>query len=450
MIDLNNKILQVEKSTIKNNQEITINGYKHAMVQIICASIASNQIINIKNVPIVDDTIILCNIINSLGGIAKINNRNLFLDPTNMKYCSIDPELTKKIHGSIYLIPALAVRFKKFDFFESGGCQIGNKNSNGKRPVSHIAEVLQKFDFDIVKDNNNNLMYGKLKNNTNKNVIIDIMNFSEDTSFLSGPKISGSTKIAIICSLNIEKTIILNPYLKTDVADLLRFIKNIGFDVKILDNNKRIEITKIKNEKKIINFYLTSCVSEVITYITLAVCNNISINLKVNNMEQVINGLKQEFSILKVMGVNITHNDNTITVNKINFPLNAVNIDVTDTTIQSDHHPFFALMLLKANKKSIIREFVWKNRFSYAEELKKIGADFLIVDNILTINPSILKSNETKLICSDTRAGAIILLAALESEGKSLIYDSYHIKRGYENLVENLILLGGKIKIINK
>lgn len=57
---------------------IYIPGYKHAMVQIISASISTNQPILIENAPHVDDTFVLVDIINQSGGVCELNGNSLF------------------------------------------------------------------------------------------------------------------------------------------------------------------------------------------------------------------------------------------------------------------------------------------------------------------------------------------------------------------------------------
>ena len=59
-----------------------------------------------------------------------------------------------------------------------------------------------------------------------QNIRLNIMRFSDSYFRLSGEKISSATKLAILASLTnkYHKTVIKNPYIKTDVLDLLDFL----------------------------------------------------------------------------------------------------------------------------------------------------------------------------------------------------------------------------------
>ena len=126
--------LQVKPATLRGD-EITINGYKHAMVQVICAAVATGGRVCIKNAPGVDDTQVMADIFCAAQASAFADNGYVF-DASGYADPAVDPILSRKIHGSLYLMPALAVRFGRFVFGQAGGCQIGD--GSGARPIQHM------------------------------------------------------------------------------------------------------------------------------------------------------------------------------------------------------------------------------------------------------------------------------------------------------------------------
>ena len=92
-------------------------------------------------------------------------------------------------------------------------------------------------------------------------------------------------------------------------------------------------------------------------------------------------------------------------------------------------------------------EFVFENRFTYVEELIKMGADIkktengLIIQGVKELFPSVLYSK-------DLRGGAALVLAALSAKGKSQVFGLDFIDRGYYNLEGKLSSLGADIKRI--
>lgn len=124
------------------NASLSLDGYKHSMVQIIALTIALKMKTVIVNPPIVSDTYVFIAIINELGGTAKIYNKRLFIDASTICNANIPFFLGKCIHGSMYLCPALLIALGKFEYYGSGGCQIGDSIDSHNRPsTEHEAQL---------------------------------------------------------------------------------------------------------------------------------------------------------------------------------------------------------------------------------------------------------------------------------------------------------------------
>ena len=115
-------------------------------------------------------------------------------------------------------------------------------------------------------------------------------------------------------------------------------------------------------------------------------------------------------------------------------------------TIQSDHHPFFSLMLTKTENKSVITEEVWKNRFSYVENLNAFDLNIEHNDNIVSIKPCKF-NKKTNIILNgkDVRTAAVTLLGAISAHSDVCIKHCEHLFRGYDSIVKNLRKFGVKI-----
>ena len=424
---------------------LRIRGYKHSLVQIIALSVAMNIKIKIKNPPLVSDTYIFIGIIQELGGKAFLEFNNLIIDPTNICSETIPYKLSKQIHGSMYLTAALIVKLGRFKYYGSGGCQIGDIKENGQRPINYIWEVMQKFNVEI--KNSMTSVSGYAPESHLSSLEINIMDFSTDKNSLSGPLVGGATKTALILSTKCKKLTIFNPYLKTDVMDMLRLIKTLGKRVYYDNTVIIIEDSDISQPNfGIVEFSLTECVSEIITYATLAIINNIPVRFMNLNKDVINFTLKSEFELLKNIGVKFNWENNDLVIhnnNKIHYS----HINVTPYGIQSDHHPFFSLILSRGNSPSSITEFVWKDRFKYVSNLQKLG--FKIFSNNQTVNIIPSQPNPTKNIVLngyDVRTTAITLLASIYTKSEVIIKNSEHILRGYSDLLGNLKKFGITIK----
>ena len=132
----------VKPSKIKSDKTIKVLGHKHSFVQLVATTIIFNTKCTIYNVPATDDTDILCKLIVKLGGKATFKNNTVYLDTSSMKYKRIDSQLCNKIHGALYFIFALAIRFHKFSVVPTGGCNI---SAQGVRPYNHLIDILNSF-----------------------------------------------------------------------------------------------------------------------------------------------------------------------------------------------------------------------------------------------------------------------------------------------------------------
>lgn len=432
--------LIITPSELEKTVTIKINGYKHSMVQIIAASIILNQRTYIHNIPLVDDTFVMQNILRKIGCIFEIIDKTILIDPNNICSFNLDDEMCKKIHGSMYLFIAVGLRFGRIHYKESGGCQIGSEQDRGKRPFSHLVDVLDELGFSCAQKCDDYVFTSHKSPKT-----IDIKKYSDSEKQLEGALISSATKASILIGCTLNEIEILNPYLKNDVLDLLDYIAKSGY--LITNSGKRLHIMK-KNASKPseIHFYLSDCVSEIISYTALSIMQNISLTLRVNNIRRIKKVLKPEISALKRMGVIYKYSHNTVVI----IPpqeVKKINLKILHTTIQSDHHPFFALILTKGTGVSTITEYVWKNRFRYITELNKLGYIIKRVLNKIYIYPSQAFCRDVKVDGCDTRATALLIIAALGTQANIEIENADHITRGYENFIENLKNIGANIEV---
>ncbi|HWY25332.1 MAG TPA: UDP-N-acetylglucosamine 1-carboxyvinyltransferase, partial [Nevskia sp.] len=98
-----------------------------------------------------------------------------------------------------------------------------------------------------------------------------------------------------------------------------------------------------------------------------------------------------------------------------------------------------------AEGTATIRETIFENRFMHALELHRLGADIQIEGNTAVVTGS-ERLTGARVMATDLRASASLVLAGLAAEGSTLVDRIYHIDRGYEQIEEKLRKLGGLIK----
>ena len=94
---------------------------------------------------------------------------------------------------------------------------------------------------------------------------------------------------------------------------------------------------------------------------------------------------------------------------------------------------------------SLVKENIFENRFMHVQELVRMGANIKVDGRVATVRgPS--KLSAAAVMCSDLRASASLVLAALVAEGESILDRVYHMDRGYERIEEKLQGVGAEIK----
>ena len=115
-----------------------------------------------------------------------------------------------------------------------------------------------------------------------------------------------------------------------------------------------------------------------------------------------------------------------------------------------DNLPLFLPILTQASGQTLVHDWVYENRAIYYIELNKLGAKITLHDQHRVTVTGPTKLRPAEIICPPALRPAInLLICMLAAKGKSILYNSYSIDRGYENIYERLNKLGADIKRIN-
>jgi UDP-N-acetylglucosamine 1-carboxyvinyltransferase len=158
-----------------------------------------------------------------------------------------------------------------------------------------------------------------------------------------------------------------------------------------------------------------------------------------------IDNLNSIISKLEESGAKINKNNNIIT-------LDATNLSIESVDITTDAYPGFptdmqaqwtAYMSL-ANGTAAITDSIYLDRFKHVPELIRLGAQIEIIKNSAVVK-GVKKLKGAKVMSTDLRASASLVLAGLAAEGKTEVLRIYHLDRGYQRIEEKLKDLGADI-----
>jgi UDP-N-acetylglucosamine 1-carboxyvinyltransferase len=403
--------------------QINISGSKNASLPILAATLLSNKKIVLKNLPKVKDIETMINLLQSLGSKTKFNKQKLVIDNSKQSKKLASYNLMKTMRAGILVLGPLLAKFGKAKVSLPGGCAIGT------RPVDIHLKALSKLGV--------------------KYKIIDGYVHATAPRGLLGskilfPKISvGATENLIIAaSLAKGITILKNCAIEPEIKDLVNFLIKAGCNIKWTGNRtlKIVGVSKIKE----ITYPIMFDRIEAGTYLVAAAVTEG--NLKIKNVIPSI--IQTEINTLKKIGAKISVKKDEVHIIG-NKNIKSMNIKTAPYPgFPTDLQAQIMVLLCKANKKSIIKEDIFENRFMHVAELNRMGAQILTNGNKAVVQGNI-NFAAAELMATDLRASVSLILAALTAKGKSVINRIYHLDRGYENIEKKLKKVGAKIRRVN-
>ena len=404
--------------------QIKISGSKNASLPILAATLLSKKKIYLKNLPKVKDIETMLVLLESLGTRIKKSKDKIIIDNSNQKKHFASYNLVKTMRGSILVLGPLLAKFKKAKVSSPGGCSIG------VRPIDIHLKALSKLGVKYKIDQ------GYVIASAPKGLIGAKIRF---------PKISvGATENLIIAaSLAKGTTILSNCAIEPEIKDLVNFLIKIGCKIKWI-TKRSLKIIGVREINKTTYSVMFDRIEAGTYLIAAAITEG---NLRIKNI--IPNIIKTEIDILKKIGakINVKKNEIHIIGNKKIKSINIKTAPYPDG-LATDLQAQMMVLLCKANKKSIIKENIFENRFMHVAELNRMGAKILTNGN-----KAIVEGNTNfapaEVMATDLRASVSLILAALTTEGKSVINRIYHLDRGYENIEKKLRKIGANIRRVN-
>ena len=418
------KKLEVFGAT-KLKGQIRISGSKNASLPILAATLLSDKKISLTNLPRVKDVETMIKLLESMGSKVKVSKNKNSLVIKNDKKIKTEASynLMSTMRAGIIVLGPLLARFGKARVSSPGGCNIGF------RPIDIHLEALKKMGVKY------KIIDGYINANAKNGLVGAKIKF---------PKISvGATEnLMIAACLAKGQTVLSNCAIEPEIKDLSNFLCSIGAKI-IWTGKRQVKILGVKNFKQS-NYKVMFDRIEAGTMLVAAAINQG--NLKITGIESDI--LKTEINILKKVGAKIIQKKNEITILG-NKRIKHINIKTSPYPgFPTDLQAQFMVLLCKANKKSIIREDIFENRFQSVPELKRMNAKIEVKGNQATIEGNTIFKG-AQVMATDLRASASLVLAALCAKGKTTISRIYHLDRGYEDLEKKLKKVGVKIRRIN-
>ncbi len=424
---------------------VRLSGAKNVALKVIIASLMFDHEVTLQNIPRILDVYELMDLIKFLGGKAEFTDQNtVVVDGTHLTTNRVDLLHGSKIRVSFMLFAPLLYRFQECFVPNPGGCRIG------ARPIDRIVEGMKKIGIAVNYDSQTG--YYKAKLNT------------APTGSYTFPKPTHTgTELLILLSLMTKSTVTIhNAASEPEIDELMMFLDQSG--AKIKKNGTNLQIEPMEKLSRKDPFAIGPDRNEAVTFATLALATKGRITIPSFSFQTLDAFIKK----LKEVGAGIDQNGDSLEVFYYQ-PLKSSNVETAPHPgFMTDWQPNWAVLMTQAQGESTIHERVFENRFSYVDELRKLGAEidyikipvknpfeyfFFNFDPAKKYNQAIRVKGPQELhggvlTISDLRAGATLAIAALAADGESVVNGASIMERGYENFVEKVKALGGDIEKI--
>ena len=420
----------MDKFLIRGGQplkgKVEISGAKNSALPCLAATLLTGETVTLHNVPYVKDLITQRRLLEDLGAtVLTPELRTHKVEAKNIEVFEAPYELVKTMRASVLALGPLLARFGQAKVSLPGGCAIGT------RPIDLHLRAFEQLGAKV------SLESGDVVARAPKGRLV-----GADVSF-EKVTVTGTENLMMAAVLAKGKTKIHNAAREPEIEDLAELLNKMGARIKgagtetiLIDGIEGLngaEHTIIPDRIETGTFIVAAAMTQ--GELEIKSCNPQHLTAVIEKLRAVgveISELNQSTLLVKCCANGLVAKDVT-TEPHPNFP--------TDMQAQ-----YMALMTQAAGASNIV-ETIFENRFMHASELIRLGADIQISGNTAVVRGK-TQLMGAKIIASDLRASASLVLAALCASGETLIDRVYHIDRGYETIVKKLRSVGANIERI--
>ena len=400
---------------------IPISGAKNAALPILAATLLTDKVSTLSNVPHLNDITTMVELLGALGAdVAIEESMALQVSAAQLNNQRAPYELVKTMRASILVMGPLLARFGKAEVSFPGGCAIGS------RPVDLHLKGFEAMGACIdVRD-------GYIVATTESG--LKSCDFTFDTV-----TVGGTENLLMAAVLAEGTTVLRNAAREPEITDLVAFLRGMGADIEGDDTSTLV----IKGVSELVASHYSVMPDriEAGTFLVAAAATRGRITVENANAEHL--GIVLEK--LRDAGVEVTVDGNTITADMTEGQLTSVDlITAPYPGFPTDMQAQFTALNVVAEGVGRITETIFENRLMQAHEMSRMGAN-ITVDGHSVIIRGKSSIDGAPVMASDLRASASLVIAGLAAKGETHVDRIYHIDRGYERIEEKLQAVGADI-----
>lgn len=421
----------------KLHGEIIPQGAKNEVLEVICATLLTDEEVIISNIPNILDVNNLIQLLRDMGVKVKKQNADTYAfraDAINFDYLESDDFLARcsRLRGSVMLVGPLVARFGRAVISKPGGDKIGRR-----RLDTHFLGI-QKLGADFQYDNQRGTFRILAKRLKGTYMLLD------------EASVTGTANIVMAAVLAEGKTTIYNAACEPYIQQLCRMLNRMGAHIEGIASNL-LTIEGVKTLKGCTHRVLPDMI-EVGSFIGMAAMTGSEITIKNVSYEN-LGIIPDSF---RRLGIRLQqHGDDIFVPCQEHYEIESF-IDGSIMTIADAPWPgltpdLLSVMLVVATQAKgsvLIHQKMFESRLFFVDKLIDMGAQIILCDPhraVVIGHDRTFRLRGGNMTSPDIRAGIALLIAALDAEGISHIHNIEQIDRGYQYIEQRLSALGARI-----
>ena len=416
----------MDKLLIRGGQrlegEVTISGAKNAALPELCAALLTSEPVTLTNVPQLHDVSTMLKLLRNMG--TTVERRDDQPDVVTLNAGTVTtPEapydLVKTMRASILALGPLLARFGEATVSLPGGCAIGS------RPVDQHIKGLQAMGAAITVEHG--YIIAKTRRLKGARITTDMVT------------VTGTENFLMAATLADGETLLENAAQEPEITDLAEMLIAMGAQIEGHGSSK-IRIRGVDSLRGARHRIVPDRI-EAGTFLCAVAAAGGSVVLRrarADHLDAVIDKLREA-------GVRIESGDDWIKVSHHQRP-RAVSFRTSEyPAFPTDMQAQFMALNCIAEGSSKVTETTFENRFMHVNELARLGAK-IEVDGRLAMVQGVARLSGARVMATDLRASAGLVIAGLVAEGETVIDRIYHLDRGYDRMEAKLRGIGADIE----
>lgn len=400
--------------------DVTISGAKNAALPILCASLLTADEVALENVPALNDISTTLRLLGRLGVAAtRSDDGRVSLRADKVDNLEAPYELVKTMRASILVLGPLLARFGEARVSLPGGCAIG------QRPVDQHIKGLAALGAEIHIEHG--FVVARAKRLKGATVRTDMIT------------VTGTENLLMAAVLAEGRTVLENAAREPEVVDLAELLIKMGARIEGHGTDRIV----IEGVERLHGARHSVTPDRIEAGSFLCAVGAAGGDILVRGVAPQAMGATLDK--LRATGITLECGTDTIRASMDRRP--------SPVDVRTLEYPGFAtdmqaqIMALNtlADGTAMIVETIFENRFMHVQELCRLGAD-IDIDGHTAVVRGVPKLSGARVMATDLRASASLVIAGLAAEGETIIDRIYHLDRGYERMEVKLGALGARIE----